>query len=59
MNIYFNDTNNITKKYNLNSYFFMTPTTIFIIEKVVYEYNCDNEKVSIDILIYFVALFKG
>ena len=25
----------------------MTPTTIFIIEKVVYEYNWDNEKVSI------------
>jgi len=36
----------------------MTQTTIFIIEKVVLEYNWNNEKVSINILIYFVILFK-
>jgi len=36
MIIYFNETNNITKIYNRNSfYFLMTQTTIFIIEKVV------------------------
>jgi len=35
MIIYLNDTNNITKKYNL-VFFLMTPTTIFIKEKVVY-----------------------
>jgi len=33
MIIYFNDTKNIAKKYNL--IFLMTPTTIFIMEKVV------------------------
>jgi len=33
MIIYFNETNNITKKYN--QFFLMTPTTIFIVEKVV------------------------
>ena len=33
MIIYFNDINNITKKYNI--IFLMTPTTIFIIEKVI------------------------
>jgi len=31
MIIYFTD----TKKYNLNSFFLITPTTIFIIEKIV------------------------
>ena len=35
MIIYFNDINNITKKYNINFFFLMTPTTIFIIEKIV------------------------
>jgi len=29
----------------------MTSTTIVIIEKIVYEYNWDNEKVSINIFI--------
>jgi len=29
----------------------MTRTTIFIIEKVVYEYNWNNEKICINILI--------
>jgi len=38
MIIYLNDTNNITKKYNLNSYFFLIiPTTLFIIEKKLFE----------------------
>jgi len=49
--------NNITKKYNINSYF-LTPTTIFVIEKVVYGYNWDNAKVSIEIFIEFVTLLK-
>jgi len=29
----------------------MTPTTTFFIEKIVEGYNCDNEKVSMNILI--------
>ena len=45
MIIYFNDINTITNKYNLNSFFIMTPRTIFIIEKVVKGYNWNNEKV--------------
>jgi len=32
---FFNDTTNITKKYNLIFFFIMTPTTIFSLEKVV------------------------
>jgi len=47
MIIYFNDINNITKKYNLNSFFLKTPTTTNIIEKVVRVHNLDNEKVKI------------
>jgi len=38
MIIYFNEINNVTKKYNLNSFFFlMSPTTIFIIEKLLFK----------------------
>jgi len=44
MIIYFNDTNNITKRYNLNFDFFLMTTAIFIIEKIVLGYNWDNEK---------------